>query len=300
MRDCSIALSAGVFAALLGACNSGGSDPSPPSTQFSNPQLVTITGYSGDVMEPFISRDGSTLFFNDAGGGATDKDIHYAIFVDATTFAYQGPLSAINTAAVDGVPTMDDAGNFYYVSTFNYNPPVTYDTLYTGDWTGTTVNNVTAVAGLPIPTAGFINYDLEISPDGTTLYFNDGDFRGGNPFPDADAIVIAVDSGGGFVRLPESAIILANVNTGELEYAPAISRDGLELFFTRLELATLETGIYRTRRSSTSSAFGVPERITAIEGFVEGPTLSPDEKSLYYHRRNPATNKFELYRVTRP
>lgn len=79
----------------------------------------------------------------------------------------------------------------------------------------------------------------------------------------------------------------------------AISRDGLELFFTRLDFATFEAGIYQTRRNSSDSVFEVPQRVTAIEGFVEGPALSPDEKSLYYHRKNPTTNKYELYRVTR-
>jgi hypothetical protein len=32
-------------------------------------------------------------------------------------------------------------------------------------------------------------------------------------------------------------------------------------------------------------------------GFVEGPTLSPDEKSLYYHKREGGV--FVIYRVTR-
>lgn len=293
MRYLSIAITMG----LLSACG-GGSDPSPSFTPFSNPELVTVTGYDGDVMEPFISRDGGTLFFNDAGG-VTEKDIFYATFVDQTTFAYQGPISAINTAAVDGVPTMDDDSKFYFVSTENYSPPTTYDTLYVGSWTGSSVVSVTEVSGLATPTPGFVNFDIEVSPDGSALYFNEGDFRGGNSFPDADTIIIAADNGSGFVPLAESATILANVNTSDLEYAVAISRDGLELFFTRLELATMEAAIYQTHRSSINDVFDVPQRITVIEGFVEGPALSTDETSLYYHRKNPTTNKFELYRVTR-
>jgi hypothetical protein len=42
----------------------------------------------------------------------------------------------------------------------------------------------------------------------------------------------------------------------------------------------------------------VPRRIQAATGFVEGPTLSPDEKSLYYHKRE--SSLFVIYRVTRP
>jgi hypothetical protein len=37
----------------------------------------------------------------------------------------------------------------------------------------------------------------------------------------------------------------------------------------------------------------------SIDGFVEGPALSPDERSLYYHRQTTGSGKFELYRVTR-
>lgn len=63
---------------------------------------------------PFLSRDGGTLFFNDAG---PNKDIYHAAFVDGLTFQFLGALSSINTLAVDGTPTMDAASTFYYIST---------------------------------------------------------------------------------------------------------------------------------------------------------------------------------------
>jgi len=286
----------------------GGSSSPPPSlpppasndyTAFSNPEIVTITGYSDDVMELFISCDGTYLFFNNNAGGPTNKDLFWATFVDDTTFQFQGAITAINTLAVDGVPTMDATNKFYYVSTANYNPP-DYDTLYVGTWNGSEVTGSTPLTGLANTTPGFVNFDIEVNPDGDTLYFNDGDFSGGNGFPDAADIVIAVDLGSGFARDPASATIMANVNTDNLEYAPAISADGLELFFTRLDLGTNEARIYRAARFDDSSAFGTSQLVSAIDGFAEGPTFSPDEKSLYYHRLNTNTNRFEIYRVTRP
>ena len=99
--------------------------------------------------------------------------------------------------------------------------------------------------------------------------------------------------------IEKSVRIMVNINTDALEYAPAISADGLELFFTRLDLATRETGIYRAVRDNKNAAFKQPEVIDAIDGFVEGPAFSPDERSIYYHRLNTKTKKFELYRVTR-
>lgn len=275
------------------------SAPPPRYTAFSNPEIVTILDYSDDVMEPFISFDGTYLFFNNAGG-PTNKDLFYATSVDDTTFQFQGAIADINTAAVDGVPTMDAANTFYYVSIANYNPPTTYDTLYVGTWNGSTVTGSTPLTGLAITMPGFVNFDIEVSPDGNTLYFNDGDFTGGNNFPDEANIVIALDSGSGFARDPNSTTIMTSVNTDNLEYAPAITADGLELFFTRFDLGTMEARIYRAARSNNNSAFGTPRLVSAIDGFAEGPTLSPDEKSLYYHRLNTSTNRFEIYRVTRP
>ena len=75
---------------------------------------------------------------------------------------------------------------------------------------------------------------------------------------------------------------------------------GLELFFTRLDPDTLEAQIYRAARSNIGDPFGNSQLVSVIDSFAEGPSLSPDEKSLYYHRRNTTTNRFELYRVTRP
>ena len=290
---------------LIVAC--GSDDPSPsdpgvpiepdPYTAFANPELITINGFNDHAMEPFVSRDGTYLFFNNF---VPQKDLFYATFIDATTCEFHGAIDVLNTPAVEGAPSMDSANRFYYVGTSNYTPPLAYDTLFVGTWNGSTVTGAAPLTGLAIPTPGLLNFDIEVSPDGATVYFNDGDFSGGNGFPDRASIAIAHDSGSGFIRDPASATIMADVNTEELEYAPCISSDGLEFFFTRLKLATLETAIYRTSRARLGDPFEVPQLVSAISGFVEGPTLSPDEQSLYYHKRNETTGQFEIYRVTRP
>ena len=38
--------------------------PGTPGGEFTHPQRVTIRGYNGDAMEPFLTRDGRYLFFN--------------------------------------------------------------------------------------------------------------------------------------------------------------------------------------------------------------------------------------------
>ncbi len=116
------------------------------------------------------------------------------------------------------------------------------------------------------------------------------------PAPQTADIIIAAWNGSAFVRDGSSAAIMKQVNTSKnLEYAPAISASGLELFFTRLEGSS--PAIYAATRTDTSSPFDAPRKISAAAGFVEGPTLSPDGQSLYYHKRDG--DLFVIYRVTR-
>jgi hypothetical protein len=110
--------------------------------------------------------------------------------------------------------------------------------------------------------------------------------------------VVAHRNGSVFERSKGSGSIFKNVNTSALEYAAAISADDLELFFTRFETTKLHPpAIFRAVRKTKDEPFGMPEWVAAAEGFVEGPTLSPDEQSLYYHKRETAG--FAIYRVTR-
>jgi WD40-like Beta Propeller Repeat len=75
-----------------------------------------------------------------------------------------------------------------------------------------------------------VNVDVELSPDGRTLYVVDGIFSG-RAAPDAADLAVAVRRNGGFVRLPDSDIILRAINTPPLEYAAAISSDGRALYY---------------------------------------------------------------------
>lgn len=289
------------LACVLAACGGGGSggqahNPPPAFGEFTNPQRVTIVGYgNGDhAMEPFITRDGRHLFFNNSNDPATNTNLHWAERVDDLTFQYRGEIAGVNSTALDAVASMDAAGVFYFVSTRSYAQDAS--TIYRGNFANGTVTGIELVPGISRATPGLVNFDAEISPDGNTLYFVDGQFNGGS-VPTAADILIATKQGSAFTRVADGAAIMQQVNTaGALEYAPAISASGLELFFTRLE--GTNAAIYTATRASTSTAFGAPHRITAITGFAEAPTLSTDGKSLYYHLNDNGT--FVVYRVARP
>ncbi|MCA9905683.1 MAG: hypothetical protein KC547_17630 [Anaerolineae bacterium] len=266
-------------------------------TDFGNPERVTIQGYDDHAMEPFLTRAGAYLLFNNRNDPSTDTNLHWARRIDDLTFEYLGEIDGVATTDLEGVPTMDSQGTLYFVSTRSYF--TTFSTLYTGQFDEGTVTDVRLVPGISLETPGIVNFDVEVSADGTHLYFVDALFdQNGRPLT-AD-LVIAERQADGFVRLPESVDLLANVNSDILEYAAAISNDERELFFTRVdfEAVPLESPkIYRAYRESVDEPFGCPARVTAMDGFVEAATFSPDEQALYYHKLE--NQRYVIYRVTR-
>jgi hypothetical protein len=274
-----------------------GREPVKENNEFFNPKKVIITGFESHAMEPFVTRDGNFLFFNSLNDGK-DTSLYYAARVDDATFNLIGKIERVNgnPPHQDAVPSMDQDGRFYFISRRRYN----YDrtSLFSGNFLNGAVLDLDVQPGnLYRQTPGWIVMDAEISPDGNTLFFADAHFNGGN-IPDRSDIGMARFSNGDFNIAPRSAEIMKNINTDDrLEYAPSISSDGLELFFTRLNQCTSLPEILLAKRSSRSEPFGKPERIGALSGFVEAPSLSFDRKTLYYHYRDNGV--YTIYKVSR-
>ncbi len=254
----------------------------PTPDNFGNPTIVTVEGYSGDEMEPFVSPDGEYLFFNNSNA-ATDTNLYYATRINDTTFLYQGEIGGANSSALDAVPSMDSSGDFYFVSTRSYSQ--TLSTIYEGEFSNGSVTGVALVPGISKDTPGSVNFDADISPDGNTLYFDDGDYSQSGQLLGA-TLAIATKTQNGFERLSKSGKILKRVNDpSALVYAPDISSDGLQLYYTRapLPLGSAPPSIYVATRATATSAFGKPSMLSQLTGFVEAPALSPDGQGLYFH-----------------
>jgi len=142
--------------------------------------------------------------------------------------------------------------------------------------------------------------DVGISPDGQNIYYAEAYIPPGSPIPTQTSMAVAAKtSTTTFSKLANSNTFMAKVNNGDLNYAPDISPDGLEFFFTRASASTGQADIYRATRTSTTTAFSTLQLITAADGFVEGPSLTSDTKRLYYHKQT-GTNTYAIYTVTRP
>jgi hypothetical protein len=289
MKCWSVAYTAAALCALAPATAVAG--------DFSDPKAVEVVGYQGDAMEPFISRDGRYLLFNNHNDRGENTDLHWADRLSDLSFRYRGKVEGVNTDALEGVPSLDGEGNLYFISPRSYKD--TLSTVHRAKFKDGRTSGIELVKGLASGRPGLVTFDAEISADGRYLYAAEGDFGGGAGPKSAD-IFIARRASDHFKRMPDSARIMANINTSALEYAPAISSDGLELFFTRASGVLLwrKLTIEHAIRTSLDEAFAPSQTIGAIAGFVEAPSITSDGKALYYHAKVDGT--FRIYRVTRP
>lgn len=250
---------------------------------FGVPVLVTIEGYNGHVMEPFISRDGTVLFFNNLNVPTENTNLHWCTRINDTLFRYEGEIENINTPSLEGVPTMDKDNVFYFIHTGSYEE--TLSTIYKGEFAAGSVLNSVLVDNVSRNTAGWVNFDVEVSNDGNTLYFVDGRFDA-NGGPYESNLVIAEKEGEQFFRSNDSDEILQNINTEDLEYAAAITKDELEICFTRVPAnGRSEPKIYIAERESADEPFANVHQIENLSGFVEAATYSQDDQGIYFHKK---------------
>ncbi len=284
----------GLLALGLAACGGSGLPVEP--NPFADPRPVALLGYTGVAMEPALSPDGDTLLFNDSNAPGVNTELHWATRVDDLTFTWRGPISTASSNVLDGVPSLDQAGNLYFVSLRAYSSTHRY-TVFRGSFSAGLVTGVEEVPGLQSQGLGWVILDAFISRDGSQLWFAEGDYS--TLSLGAAYLGLALRQvDGSFARSSDAALFKAVNLFGAAQYAPAVSADGLELYFTRLTGTGTTTAIYASRRPNTASPWGPAEPIAPlIGGVIEAAAPSADGRALYFHRATGTG--FELARVTR-
>jgi hypothetical protein len=285
-----------ILVAALTACSSlgGGTAPASEDTSFAGPFSVTILGYDGHAMEPFLTRDGQHLLFNNRNAPADSTDLHIATRVSDGTFQYDGPLGALNGATLDAVPTGASNGNIYFVSLRAYDS--TFSTIFSSTLVGTSASPPTRVTSIATTGGGWLDFDVDVAADDQSLILARGRFTGA-AFPAEADLKLFVRVGPGFAAAADSDARFAAVNTAALEYAPAISADGLELSFTRWDVGTGDPVLMLARRATLASAWDAPRRLRGPQGIVEAGTWSPDGRTLYFHAN--VAGRYVIQRMTR-
>jgi len=272
------------------------------SDLYVSPEPVAISGYDGSAMEPFISPDGRILFFNNENDPKVDTNLHFAERTGKLSFRYLGELPGVNSPVLDAVPSLDLSGRFYFTTVRDYGR--TQNSVYTGMFDGKRVTNVRFVPGDISPkTPLTINMDVGISPDGQTLYISRAVISPGSPMPRTSELIIArkkndafsigARKNDAFSIDPDGARLMAKINTGALQYAPCISQEGLELYFTR----AAPPRIMVAARRSADDPFDEPRVLKELTGFVEAPSISLDRQEMFFHKK--VGEKFTIYRAGR-
>lgn len=265
---------------------------------------VTINGISFDSMEPFISSDGNYLFFNNLNDGINTK-LFYSTKINDSTFNYAGELTGTNQSTVphlDAVADMDSEGNFYWTSTRNY--PAELDNVFRGSFIFGKVIDIERVHGdFNMNTPGWLIMDHGISLDGQFLYFNNARFDDANcQGPCETTIGIAQKiNASTFNTLPNSVSILQNINDADyIYYAPCISSDNLEIYFTRYLKGQITSStvfeICVAVRNNSTDQFSIPKVLFSefISDLIEAPTLTTDKSIIYYHRKTTDSHKIVM------
>lgn len=265
---------------------------------------VTINGLSFDAMEPFVSSDGMYLFFNNLNDGINTK-LFYSTKINDSTFNYVGGLSGANQTIqphLDAVADMDAAGNFYWTSTRDY--PSELNNLFHGSFNTGSISNIGRLQGdfnMNIP--GWLVMDHGISLDGQYLYIINARFDEENcQGPCETTIGIAQkESHLTFNVTTDSELVLQTINDSKyIYYAPCISSDNLELYYTRYLKGEITSGtnfeICVAVRNSTESPFSTPKVLfsAGISDLIEAPTLTVDKKIMYYHKKIPGSHKIVM------
>lgn len=270
---------------------------------FGPSRQVNIIGLSFDAMEPFISADGVTLFFNSLNDGI-NTSIHYASRIDDSTFVYIGPLKGVNqqtSPRLDAVPSIDQLNKFYWISTRNLSSQI--ETVHHGVLTGDSVVGAGRVYGnINIYLPGWIIMDAAITHSGTELYYSNAYFNNcSNGLPCNARLAIADrinDSTFSKKNASENLLQLVN-DTTFLTYAPQLTHDGLELYFSRNPIGTTTTEVCVSTRNSTSDVFSAPMVLESSSTLApEAATVTADKSRMYYHKKENGVYKLFMRRRT--
>lgn len=273
------------------------------SKLYGDPQLVEIIGYSEDAMEPCISPDGRYLFFNNSNGDRVDTHVHFAERVAGTKFRYLGILEGSRSLKKDMAPTMTVDGRVIFTTLRSFDKD--HRSLYCGIFKNNRLTDVAPVSGDLAPSQPFwIDMDCGVDPVGKVLVVSRAQFLPFQGVPSkCDLFLARKKADGSFMTDSDSDTVLKTVNSAELEYAPAITADGLELYFTRASESSdakkpaPNVEIFVSHRPDSHAAFQQPRRLGALQGFVEAPSLTLDKKELYFHKKDGPS--FHIYRALR-
>jgi len=284
-----------LLALFLSSCATDDENPPANDIAYENPIEVTINGYTDHAMEPFLSPDGQILFYNSQNTGINTK-LYYASRISDTEFEFKGEVDGANETQsnqLNAVPDLDETNQFYWTSVREY--PNKLDNLHFGTYANGAVTGVGRVQGdFYVGQDGWLVMDHGISFDGQTLFYNNARFDEQNCEGPCETFLgmAKKETNGVFKKIADSNSVLDQINDANyIYYAPCITKDELELYYTRYQAGTVTLStaieICVSKRKNKTEAFGSPLVLFSSTPLtiVEAPTLSSDKSLMYYHQK---------------
>lgn len=250
---------------------------------FGSPVLLSSIATGSEESNPSLSPDELTMYFSSNRNGSQQRAIWMTTRAARTAdFGAPTLVAELDSSQDDRDPEITDDGlTIYWASKRLGNEDLFFATraAITAPFVDQGVLTIIGNAGTP-------NLTPAVTPDDLTLLF------GQNGVDIALATRPNRSAAFTFQRL------VSEVNAPPTDLAPAISDDGLELFFD-----SYRTGpdvIYTARRASTSDPFGAPTALLALDpgGLGAGsPELSSDGRTLYFDRYDGTS--IDIYAATR-
>ena len=257
---------------------------------FGPPESISGLGLAGPLAGPALTSDGLTLFISEVNGSRAD--IHTAERTDrGTVFSEASPVSELNSPYFDGGPSLTlDGLTLYFYSTRSH--PDIQDL-----WSAVRTH----------PTAKFqepvmlfwVNSDSNDALP--TLTHDEAFFMFASDRPEGeggyDIWISRRSTRGDYYEIPTNLIEL---NTSENETAPAISGDGLTLFYvTDRSGGAGDFDIWTASRPDGSASFEAPTPVAGVNS-ADAETdvfLSADERELVFiSTRNGEAALFRAWR----
>lgn len=196
------------------------------------PQVASFSGVHSD-MDPFVTPDGSTIFFSSSRpGGVEPNTVLNDIWMTKRTASGWGePVNlgaAVNSASNELYPSADNAGNLYFASDRDRGQWDIYVSRRLGDGSYAPAENV----GRGVNHPNRWEFNPDISPDGQVLLF--ATYGRPDSYGDVD-IYVSYNVDGKFSR-PDN--MGPCINTAAPEFHPTVLWDRGEIYFVRVQDTT--------------------------------------------------------------
>jgi len=214
-----------------------------------------------------------------------------------------GGANLANNPQLNAVAGLDISNNFYWVSLNGF--PIERDNLFHGIFNNGSLSNTQRIHGdFYNYGAGWLVMDHGISVDGQTFYYNNARFDGANCTGPCETFIgiankTTIDT---FMKATNSDTILQNINDQNyIYYAPYITQDNLELYYTRYLQGAITSNtvaeICVATRAIDTAVFSEPKVLFSnnlIDNIVEAPTLTIDKQVMYYHKKINGIHKIMM------